>query len=60
MNNTPSRDAKRLIHERHNILCHVQTAELSLVAKAWAKLNFIPQKVMLKAMSRYARIHHTN
>ena len=60
MTNSPSRDAKRLIHERHNILCHVQTVELSLIAKAWAKLNFIPQKVMLKAMSRYARIHHTN
>jgi len=60
MNNTPSRDAKRLIHERHNILCHVPANELHLVAKAWGKLNFIPQKVMLKAMSRYARVHHTN
>jgi hypothetical protein len=60
MNNTPSRDAKRIIHERHNILRHVRSSELSLVAKAWAKLNFIPQKVMLKAMSRYTRIHHTN
>jgi hypothetical protein len=60
MNNTPSRDAKRIIHERHNILRHVQPVELTLIAKAWAKLNFIPQKVMLKAMSRYARIHHTN
>ncbi len=60
MNNTNSRDAKRIIHERHNILRHVQAGELSLVAKAWAKLNFIPQKVMLKAMSRYIRIHHSN
>jgi hypothetical protein len=60
MTNTPSRDAKRLIHERHNILRYVQAVELPLVAKAWAKLNFIPQKVMLKAMSRYIRIHHTN
>jgi len=60
MTTTPSRDAKRIIHERHNILRHVQAGELSLVAKAWAKLNFIPQKVMLKAMSRYVRLHHTN
>lgn len=60
MYNSPSREAKRLIHEQHYILRYVQTIELPLVAKAWAKLNFIPQKVMLKAMSRYARIHHTN
>lgn len=60
MYNSPSRDAKRLIHERHNILRHVQATELPLVAKAWAKLNFIPQKVMLKAMSRYTRLHHSN
>ena len=60
MNNTPARDAKRIIHERHDILRYVQTNELHLVAKAWGKLNFIPQKVMLKAMSRYIRIHHSN
>jgi hypothetical protein len=60
MNNTTSRDAKRIIHELHNLLRHVNATELPLVAKAYAKLNSIPQKVMLKAMSRYARIHHTN
>ncbi len=60
MNNSPSREAKRLIHERHDILRYVPANELHLVAKAWGKLNFIPQKVMLKAMSRYIRIHHTN
>ena len=60
MYNSPSRDAKRLIHERHDILRYVRANELHLVAKAWAKLNFIPQKVMLKALSRYIRIHHTN
>ena len=60
MYNSPSRKAKRLIHERHDILRYVPANELHLVAKAWGKLNFIPQKVMLKAMSRYTRIHHTN
>jgi hypothetical protein len=60
MHNSPSREAKRLIHERHDILRYVQANELPLVAKAWAKLNFIPQKVMLKALSRYIRIHRTN
>ncbi len=60
MYNIPSRDAKRLIHERHDILRYVPANDLHLVAKAWAKFNFIPQKVMLKAMSRYIRIHHSN
>ncbi len=60
MYNSPSREAKRLIHERHDILRYVPANELHLVAKAWGKLNFIPQKVMLKAMSRYIRIHHSN
>jgi len=60
MYNSHSRYAKRLIHERHGILRYVPANELHLVAKAWGKLNFIPQKVMLKAMSRYTRIHHTN
>lgn len=60
MNNANSRDAKRIIHELHNLLRHVNATELPLVAKAYAKLNSIPQKVMLKAMSRYIRIHHSN
>ena len=60
MYNIPSRDAKRLIHERHDILRYVPANDLHLVAKAWAKFNFIPQKVMLKAMRRYIRIHHSN
>ena len=60
MYNSPSREAKRLIHERHDILRYVPANDLHLVAKAWAKFNFIPQKVMLKAMSRYIRIHHSN
>ena len=58
MYNIPSREAKRRIHERHDILRYVPANELHLVAKAWAKFNFIPQKVMLKAMSRYIRLHH--
>jgi len=60
MYNSPSREAKRIIHERHNILRYVPANALHLVAKAWGKLYFIPQKVMLKAMSRYIRIHHSN
>jgi hypothetical protein len=60
MNNTHSRDAKRIINELHNLLRHVRATELLFVAKAYGRLNKVPQKVMLKAMSRYARIHHTN
>jgi len=33
---------------------------LPTLAKALANDYNIPKKVMLKAMSRYARLHHTN
>jgi hypothetical protein len=59
-NNLQTRDAKRIIHELHHILCHIQAHELPYVAKAVAIKYCVPQKVMLKAMARYVRIHHTN
>ena len=60
MNNLVTRDAKRIVHELHNILCHIRAHELPFVAKGLATKFCIPQKAMLKAMARYARIHHAN
>ena len=60
MTNTPSRDAKRIIRETTYALKHIPASALSHVAKGFASSYNIPQKVMLKAMSRYIRIHHTN
>ena len=57
--NINARDAKRIIHEIDNILCLIQAHELPYVAKGLARKFNMPQKVMLKAMARYARIHHT-
>lgn len=59
MNNTVTRDAKRIVHELHNILKHFDAQVLPQVAKGMATKYRIPQKVMLKAMARYTRIHHT-
>jgi hypothetical protein len=59
-NNLQTRDAKRIVHELHDKLKHVSPVHLSLVAKALAIKYCVPQKVMLKAMARYVRIHHTN
>ena len=58
MNNLVTRDAKRIVHELHYQLKHVQPVHLSLVAKALAIKYCVPQKVMLRAMARYVRIHH--
>jgi len=60
MNNLVTRDAKRIVHELHYQLKHVQPVHLSLVAKALAIKYCVPQKVMLRAMARYVRIHHSN
>jgi hypothetical protein len=60
MTNLTARDAKRIIHELHRTLCHIQAHELPFVAKGLARTYSIPQKAMLKAMSRYIRIHHTH
>jgi len=60
MNNLVTRDAKRIVHELHHQLKHIAPTHLSLVAKALAIKYCVPQKVMLKAMARYVRIHHTN
>jgi hypothetical protein len=58
--NLQTRDAKRIVHELHHILCHIQAHELPYVAKALSVRFIVPQKVMLKAMARYTRIHHTH
>jgi hypothetical protein len=60
MHNTQTRDAKRIIHELHSILCHMQAQELPFVAKGLAGRFNLPKKTMLKAMARYTRIHHTH
>jgi hypothetical protein len=56
--NLQARDAKRIVHELHHILCHIQAHELPYVAKALAVRFIVPQKLMLKTMARYTRIHH--
>ena len=58
--NIHARDAKRIIHELPHILCHIRAQELPFVAKGLARNYNLPQKVMLKAMARYTRIHHTH
>lgn len=55
-----TRDAKRILHELHNGWRCVQAHLLPTLAKALANDYKIPKKVMLKAMSRYARLHHSN
>lgn len=59
MNNLVTRDAKRIIHGYANILKHVDAQVLPQVARGLATEFCIPKKVMLKAMARYTRIHHT-
>lgn len=60
MRNLNTRDAKRILHGLHNLLRHVRPYDLPTVAKQLALRYQIPQKVMLKVMARYARIHHAN
>jgi hypothetical protein len=58
MNNTNARDAKRIIHSYDHHLKYMPAHVLQLIAKGMAKAFNIPQKVMLKTMKSYARIHH--
>jgi hypothetical protein len=60
MTNIYARDAKRILHALHNILSATPLEALPFVAKGLARTYNLPQKVMLKAMARYTRIHHTN
>ena len=60
MTNTNARDAKRIIHELDYALQLIYPDALPPIAKGLAKNFNIPQKVMLKTMKSYARIHHTN
>ena len=59
-NNLQTRDAKRIVHDVHHLLVHIQGQDLPRIAKALAMRYLVPQKAMLKAMARCARIHHTN
>lgn len=58
MNNTATRDAKRIIREMHSILSCVSTEALPYVAKGLARKYNLPQRVMLKAMARFIRTQH--
>ena len=60
MTNNNARCAKRIVRELHNLLAHVPLQYCLAVAKGQARVFKLPQKVMLKAMSRYVRIHRTN
>jgi hypothetical protein len=57
--NLDARDAKRFVREGHNVFKHINAKELLGVAKGFAHLYEMPQKVMLKAMARYIRLHHS-
>jgi hypothetical protein len=60
MINTHTQDAKRIIRETTYALKHLPVRALPHVAKGFASSYGIPQKVMLKAMSRYIRIQRAN
>lgn len=53
-----TRDAKRILHELHRAICCVDNHLLPTLAKALANDYHIPQKVMLKAMRRFTRLHY--
>ena len=55
MNNTITRDAKRIIRELRLILSAVPVDALPHVAKGLAQSYNLPQRVMLKAMARFTR-----
>jgi len=57
VSNQIKRDAKRIIHEQHGVLPYVPQEALQHVAKGFAKQLNMPQRVMLKAMARYKRLH---
>ena len=55
MNNTNTRDARRIIRQMAYILSAVPIDALPHVAKGLAQSYSIPQRVMLKAMARFKR-----
>ena len=55
MNNTITRDAKRIIRQMAYILSAVPVDALPHVAKGLAQSYNLPQRVMLKAMARFTR-----
>lgn len=55
MNNTITRDAKRIIRELRLILSAVPIEALPFVAKGLAQSYNLPQRVMLKAIARFTR-----
>jgi hypothetical protein len=60
MPNTDAHDAKRILHGLHTILRCIRPSDLPKAGKHLAVHHHIPQKVMLKAVARYSRLHHTN
>lgn len=58
--NLDARDAKQVLRELRAGISLVEAHLLPRLAKALASDYKIPKKVMLKAMSRYARLHHSN
>jgi len=58
MTNTNARDAKRIIHSHDHLLKHIPAPVLPHIARGLANEFNLPQKLMLKTMKRYARIHH--
>lgn len=56
--NLNARDAKRIIHAQHHVLPHIGADALPMIARAWAAQYNIPKPVMLRAMSRYVRLHY--
>tara|TARA_R110000822_G_C15034505_1_gene464624 strand:+ start:115 stop:306 length:192 start_codon:yes stop_codon:yes gene_type:complete len=57
---TETRECLRTLKSGLNLLYFVPKARLPDVAKGWAKTYGFAQKPMLKAMARYARLHHRN
>ena len=55
MNNTTTRDARRIIRQLAYILSAVPVDALPHVAKGLAQSYNLPQRVMLKAMARFKR-----
>ena len=54
------RTARTLCHTNHHILPHIEKEFMPAIARAWAKQFNIPKPVMLRAMARYVRLHHSN
>ena len=57
MKTSEKRDAKRIIHSIDHALKHIPIYALDKVAKELSNKYNIPQKIMLKSMKSYVRIH---